>query len=62
VDTVIASGNEDGWSIELEPGVYTVTELDPSPYNLISDNDITVELGEGQTEVASFTNRYNVAL
>jgi len=62
VDTVIASGNEDGWSIELEPGVYTVTELDPSPYNLISDNDITVELGEGQTEVASFTNRYNVTV
>jgi len=58
VDTVTATGDTDGISVLLNPGVYTVTELDPSPYKLTTDNDVQVELGEGN-ETVEFTNDYN---
>ncbi len=58
VDEVTATGDTDGVSEPLIEGTYTVTELNPSPYTLETDNDVDVTLVEGN-ETVTFTNDYS---
>lgn len=60
METITASGITDG-TIDLPGGWYMVTELDPSPYTLESDNNLMVEIIPGQTTTVDFLNSYNTS-
>jgi len=59
VDKVTATGDVNGTSIPLNPGVYTVREKDPTLYTLTSDNDLVVDITQG-SQTVQFTNDYTV--
>ena len=60
IDTVTASGAEDGVSIELPVGAYKVVERDPSPYTLVGENNKPATVTWKGESLVEFTNDYTV--